>query len=584
MRKFSSKIIIFVLLVISSIGLFAQQNLQYNDLKQTLQPDPKVKIGILPNGLKYYIKENRKPEKRMEVLLAVKAGAVLEDDDQNGLAHFNEHMAFNGTKHFPKNDLVDFLEKIGIKFGADLNAFTNYDETVYMLQLPTDKEELLEKGMLVLDDWSHNVSFDDTEIDKERGVILEEWRLGKGAEDRVDKKHDKKVFYNSRYVERDVIGDTAIINHFEHSVIRRFYKDWYRPDLMAVIAVGDFNKDDIEKRIIAHFSDLTNPQNERTRTEYTIPPHKETLVSIATDKELSFPSVRIYFKHPGRESTSLGSYRQDIIDNIFSTLINNRFAELRRKSNPPFLFAMANEGRFVDHIRAFMLFGGAKGDGINQCTEALLTEAFRVMKHGFTQTELDRAKKDALRNIEKAYDEREKTESRNFAFEFERNFIDGEPMPGLETELEINKQFMPGITLDEVNQLSNKLITKENTVITVSAPDRKGVIPPTEAEVLSMYDNISKKDIPAYEDVVITKPLLSKKPEPGKIVEEKQIKEIGVTEWKLSNGVRVLLKPTDFKNDQILFTSFSPGGTSQVKDEDFVSASAAASIINQSGV
>ncbi|MFA6572114.1 MAG: pitrilysin family protein, partial [Bacteroidota bacterium] len=431
------------LLFIFTSSLQAQQNINYNDPNYKILPESNIKIGTLPNGLKYYIKENKKPEKRAELYIAVDAGAVLEDDDQDGLAHFTEHMCFNGTKNFPKKGIIDFLESIGVKFGADLNAYTNWDQTVYTLsRMPTDDIEKFDKGLDILRDWASNVSFEDAEIDKERGVIVEEWRLGKGAEDRISKKHNKVLFYNSRYDLRDVIGDTAILNHFKYETIRRFYKDWYRPDLMAVIAVGDFNKDEVEKKIIERFSSLQNPATARERTRYKLPPHKETFVSIATDRELSFPNVTVYFKNPDRDASTIGSYRQDIVSRIFTSLLSLRFNELRRKPNPPFLFAAASEGEFVGDTRVLFLFAGAKGDGINTCFENLLTEAFRANKHGFTQTELDRTKKETLRNVEQMYNERDKTESENYAQEYLRNFLKQEPIPGIATELDIYKKFI----------------------------------------------------------------------------------------------------------------------------------------------
>jgi zinc protease len=583
-KKIQSKFFVLISLLIFSLSAYSQLKIDYNNLKTDVPSDPAIKIGKLENGLKYYIKENKKPEKRAELILVVNAGAILEDEDQNGLAHFCEHMAFNGTKNFPKLDLVNFLESIGVRFGADLNAYTNTDETVYMLTLPTDSERLLNKGFQVLEDWSHNVLYEGKDIDDERGVIREEWRLGKGAEDRIEKKQIPYLFKNSKYEKRDVIGDTAIINNAKYDELRRFYHDWYRPDLMAVIVVGDFDKNDIEKKIKEHFSQLKNPENEKERVRFSVPPNKDILVSVASDKELSMPRVSIYFKHEGRDEKTLESYRQSLVDNLFSEMLTDRLTELTRKPNPPFIYAFAYESRFIDEIRSFTMMGMAKSDGIGQSLESLLKEAFRVYQNGFTESELERAKKINMRRMEKSYDERDKTESSRLAFEYVRNFLDKEPIPGIATELDIDKYFFPGISLDEVNTLTHKLIKNENCVITVAAPDKPGVVVPSDAEVLKMFNNISEEKIEAYSDTVSNQPLLAQIPKPGTVVKEKLVKDIGLTELDLSNGVKVILKPTDFKNDEVSFSSYKWGGSSLASDADYLSAISAASIVNQSGV
>ncbi|TAL70394.1 MAG: insulinase family protein [Bacteroidetes bacterium] len=566
------------------LSLDGQVKIDYTNTKAKLPIDPKIKMGKLSNGLIYYIKENKKPEKRAELLLAINAGAILEDDDQDGLAHFCEHMAFNGTKNFPKNDLVSFLESTGVRFGNDLNAYTNTDETVYMLTLPTDNDDILNKGFRVLEDWSHNVTYNDQDIENERGVIREEWRLGKGAEDRIDRIQRPILFKNSKYAVRDVIGDTTIINHAPYDALRRFYHDWYRPNLMAVICVGDFDSKEIEKKIIEHFGKLVNPDNPRKREKFTVPPNKEILVSVAKDAELSMPGIEIYFKHPGREEGTVESSRQDIVENLFSTIISERLSDLTRKPNPPFIYAYARESRFVDDIRSFTFRAGAKSDGIKYALESLLTEAFRVVGNGFNESELERAKANLLRRMERGFAERDKTPSQMYAFEYLRNFLDDESIPGVETELEMYRHYLPEISLKEVNDLVHKLIKNENCVITIAAPDKPGVVVPTEAEALALYKEISNKKIEPYSDVVVDKPLLQNIPKQGTLTQEKLIKEIGVTELTLSNGVKVVLKPTDFQNDEISFQSFRFGGTSLAPDNDYYSANASSSIINQSGL
>ena len=573
-----------LLVIILSFNLLQAQKASVPDLKAQMPADKSIRIGTLSNGLKYYIKVNKKPEKRAEFLLVVKAGSVLEDNDQQGLAHFTEHMAFNGTKHFPKNDLVNFLESTGIKFGADLNAFTSFDQTVYMLQLPTDKKTILYKGLEVLRDWSGNLLFDPAEIEKERGVIMEEWRLGKGAFDRVSKKHNKVIYYHSRYGERLPIGDTAVILHAPRQNFTRFYNNWYRPDLMAVIAVGDFNPDEIEKLINKEFSQLKNPKNEKERTWYTMPANKGTLVSIAADKELPYPMIQIYSKLPHRDRGNYADYRESIKADLFTSMLNNRLQEISRKSTSPFVFAMVNEGSFLGKTRAFTMVAVAKNNKILETEKVLLAEMYRVKQHGFTKTELERAKKESIRSMEQAQTEKDKTESKNYAFEYMRNFMDNESIPGIDKEVELYKLWLPGINIDTVNQLVDFFIKPDNNAIAVSVPKKEGIKIPTKNEVLGILNETSKQKFDPYVDLVSNKPLMSKIPAPGKIISEKKYDDIGATEWTLSNGVKVLLKPTTFKNDEITMYAYSPGGYSIYGEEAFRDASMAASVINSSGI
>ena len=553
-------------------------------LDQILTPDPKILIGKLDNGLTYYIRENKKPEKRAELRIAVKAGSILEDDDQRGLAHFVEHMAFNGTKNFPKHDLIDFLEKSGIRFGAEINAYTDFDETVYMLQVPTDSLDVMTKGFQILKEWGHALTFDDTEIDKERGVLVEEWRLQRGADWRVAMKHVPIEYYKSRYADRITIGKKEILESCPHDAIRSFYRDWYRPDLMAVLAVGDFDQREVEKLIKENFSELHNPVNERTRADYPVPDHTETLVSIVTDPELTRTSVEMLFKRNVHVSRTAGDYRKDIINNLYDGMFNARLRELLQQLNPPFLYAYAYDSRLSGEKQAYNLGAGVKENSILEGLETVVKEAFRVQQHGFTATELERQKEQSLRRIEQYYRERDKTESRPLIDEYLRNFLVDEPIPGIEAELELYKQFLPGITLEEVNNLSKERITIGNRVITVSAPEKESVIVPTEAEIQALIKRISTENFKPYIDRVSSEPLVSHLPEAGKVMEEKKIPSLGVTEWRLSNGARVVLKPTDFKNDEILFSAYSNGGTSLIADTNFLSAAFATNIIGQSGI
>lgn len=579
------KKMMMILTLLVGISFMANaQEIRQKSKSDLLPFDPSVKIGVLDNGLKYYIRENAKPKDRAELRIVVKAGSVQEDDDQVGLAHFIEHMCFNGTKNFPKNDLVNFLETTGMRFGADVNANTGFDRTYYLLTIPLDKPELLDKGFQVLEDWAHGVSFDQVELDKERGVILEEWRLYRGAQERIMKQHFPKLLYNSKFADRMPIGDTAVILNAPRNTFLRYYNEWYRPELMAVIAVGDFKTADIEKIIKDKFSRLKNPAKYRPRIDEPIPPHKETLVSIAKDKELTMPNISIYYKHPGRESSTYGAYRMGIIDNIVNNMFNNRLQELTRKAKPPFLYAMGSSSDFLAGIRAFMLISVSKTDEILKGMEAVVEEAYRMKKFGFTKTELERAKVASMKMIESAHAERDKTESADYAEEYYRNYYENEGMPGIDYELALYKEYVPSITIEEVNAYVATLVTDENKVIALSVPDKEGVKVPTENEVLAAYKKVAESDIAAYEDEATDKPLMAKKPTPGKVVETKDTKKFDIVEMKLSNGAKVIVKKTDFKNDEVLFRAWSKGGTSLVSDNDFYSASMADGIVDEGGI
>lgn len=593
MQKNISQIITFLLLFflfgrLPFTELRAQEANQKKfllELNDKIPIDNSIATGKLANGLTYYIKENHKPEKRAELRLAVKVGSIVEDDDQQGLAHFSEHMAFNGTKNFRKQALIDYLESIGMKFGPEVNAYTSFDQTVYMIQVPTDSLERLQKAFQILEDWAHNVSYENEEIDKERGVIIEEWRLGRGANERMFKKQLPILFKDSKYAERYVIGKKEILESFKYETIKRFFRDWYRPELMAVVAVGDFDKTKIEVLIKEHFSKLTDAQNPRERINFPIPPQKETLYAIASDKEAPMSSVTIYNKFKAEAEINVEDFRTATVATLFGQMLSQRLNELTQKPDAPFAFGGAGKGRFLGDLEVFTLNGYAvKDNKMEQCLDVLLTEYERVKRFGFTQTELDRAKESRLRSTEKWFLEKDKADSREYAEEYLRNFLQDEIIPGREYEYEFHKKYLPTISLEEVNALSSSLMTGADRVITINMPEKEGLKILTEKDLQVVVDAVRKKELTAYEDKVSDKPLVEIEPKPSPVVSEKEIKEINVTEWILANGVKVVLKPTDFKNDEIIFMAISPGGSSLVSDKDYVSASNAGSIIAQSGL
>jgi zinc protease len=554
------------------------------ELSTVLPRDPHVIYGTLPNGLTYYVRQNHKPEKRVEIRLAVKAGSILEDDDQQGLAHMTEHMAFNGTKKWPKNDLINFLESSGVRFGAHLNAYTSFDETVYMLQLPTDKPDVLSKGLDVLSEWAHGLAFDHTEIDKERGVVVEEWRLGRGANERIENKQLPVILNHSHHADRITIGLKPVLDTFKYSTLTRFYHDWYRPDLMAVVVVGDIDPDQMVAEIKKLFAPIENPVNERLRMQYTVPPHSETLVSVETDKELTAPSFDFYVLTPQKEDKTVADYRSDLISDLCDLMFQQRMQEITQKGNPPFAGAYSREGHFVDHTHSYTLSAILKPDSILNGIAAVLREGYRAKNEGFTPGELERAKSSLMTSIENSYNEREKTNSAAFIRELTSNFLVGEPFPGIEYERDIYKKYLSGVSLAEVNERAKTRMENGSVAMSLEAPQSDTIRVPTKEDLLALLDKVKNEHLAAYVDKSSDEPLIAVPPTPGKVVSERKIAALGVTEWTLSNGAKVMLKPTDFKADEIRFEALAPGGTSLASDNDILSSQIATTLISQSGL
>lgn len=577
------KFLPLIALIIATAAVFAAA--PQADLNQQIPVEPTITIGHLSNGVTYYVRANKKPEKRAELRLVVKAGSVLEDDDQQGLAHFIEHMAFNGTQHFPKNDIISFIESLGMRFGADLNAYTSFDETVYMLQVPTDKPETMDKAIQVLEDWAHNVTFDPVEVDKERPVIMEEWRLRRGAGARIQDKLLPIVLKDSRYADRLPIGKTEIIQNAKVDTLKKFYKDWYRPELMAVVAVGDFDKGAVENLIKNHFNAIPASTSPKPRPTFDVPDHKGSIYAIMSDKELTSTSVEVENILPHRQEGTVGVYRQDIVDGLFASMLDERFAEITQKPGAPFLAASVDRSPFIAKTKDEADLGArVKEDGVEKGLEAMLTEVDRVERFGFTQTELDRQKTNLLRAYERMVTEDQNRESNDRADEYIRNFLTGEPLPGAEREQAMHLQFVPEITLAEVNGIAKQWFTDTDRIVTVTAPEKSGVTLPDEAKLAAVIKSAANKDIKAYVDTVSTAALLDPLPSPGKITKTTTLDALGITEWELSNGVKVILKPTKFREDEILFRATRQGGTSLASDDDFIPANTAVQLVSAGGV
>lgn len=547
--------------------------------------DAQVTRGQLPNGLRYYVRANKKPEKRAELRLVVKAGSILEDDDQQGLAHFVEHMAFNGTSHFPKHEMVSFLESLGMRFGADVNASTSFDETVFMLQVPTDTPGTMDRSLLILEDWAHNVSFDPVEIDRERGVVMEEWRLRRGAGARMQERMFPILFKGSRYAERVPIGRTDVLQRFKPERLKQFYADWYRPDLMAVVAVGDFVQTDVEGLVKTHFGSLPKAAAAPRRPAYDVPDHPGTAYAVLTDKELTTTSVQVDYLLPARPYGTVGVYRERIVDRLFASMLSARLSELAQRPDAPFLSAFAGRGRFVGPSKDSASLGAlVKDGGVERGLEAVLTEAERVARFGFTATELDRQKQTLLRARERALAEKDNVQSFSRADEYVRNFLVGETLPSLDDEYALVARFVPEITLGEINRMAKEWYPETNRLVFVTAPEKAGVAVPDEAALAAVLKAVPGRNIAAYVDRVATSVLLESPPDPSPVVKTSAKDALGITEWELANGVKVVLKPTTFRQDEILFRATSPGGTSLASDADYVPATTAPLVVVAGGL
>ena len=554
------------------------------DPEAPLAVDPAITTGRLPNGLRYYIRENAKPENRASFRLVIDAGSLMESESQRGLAHFLEHMAFNGTTNFEKLELVNFLERVGMRFGSHLNAYTSFEETVYMLEIPMDDEEILDTAFRILRDWTSGIRFDPEEIDRERGVVIEEWRSRRGAQGRIMDKQLPVIFHGSRYAERLPIGDLDIIRTAPREEFLDFYRKWYRPDLMAVIAVGEFEKERIERRITETFSDLENPPDGPERREWPVPDHSETLFSIETDPELQGSVVQIAYKRPPAPQGTAGAYRDSIVERLYTGMLNRRLDERLQEADPPYLYAAMVKAPLVRVKDMVLQVAQVKDGAFAEGLRALLLEARRVREHGFTPSELARLKADFLRSMEAAHAEKDKTESGIYAAEYTRNFLQNEPIPGIDRELELHRAFLPGISLEEVDRVASGWITPGNRIILYSAPEREGSDPPDRETILTLMREVDAMDVAPYDDGEVDAPLVSRTPVAGTIVSRKEHPGIGTSEWRLSNGSRILLKPTDFRNDQVLLSASSPGGHSLVSDADFPTASMAANLVAAGGL
>lgn len=546
--------------------------------------NPKIKTGQLANGLKYFILQNKKPENKVELRLAVNAGSVQEDNDQQGLAHFMEHMNFNGLKHFPHNDIVHYLQSVGVKFGADLNAYTSFEETVYMLPIPTTDKDIVDKGFTILADWSHDALLDKEEIDKERGVVLEESRLGKGADDRMMKKYLPSLLSGSVFAKRLPIGKDSILKNFKYEAVKRYHKDWYRPNNEAVIVVGDIDVAEAERLIKEKFSGFKNPVPARPRGGITnVPPRKTSKAMVATDKEASYTSVQIYGNnYKAKSENNSNDYRASIIKNLFNNMLAHRLDELKNSPTPPFVFGSASIGggwaRGWESFSAFAICGTLQ---VKDAVEALVRESMRVKKFGYTPAELERAKADMISEYESMHNEKDKTESGQLVNELVRHFLAKEPVPGIEWEYNFVKASIAGITLQEVNAVGKGIDIDKTFFALVTAKDDP--ILPKDAELLGWVNAAVKAPVKNYEEKKIASSLLGTAPLAGTIVKEEKNEKLNTIAYTLSNGAFVTIKPTEFKNDEVVMNSYRSGGSSLYEGADYQSATYSNNVVEEMG-
>jgi zinc protease len=560
---------------------------QSYNLKEMPPVDPKVRSGVLDNGMHYYIRVNKLPEKRAEFYIAHNVGAIQEDDNQNGLAHFTEHMAFNGTANFPHKTMLDYLATIGVKFGTNVNAATGLEQTVYNLSnVPLIRDGVTDTALLILHDWSNYISFDPGEIEAERGVIMEEWRMYGSAEERMDNELAPVLYKGSKYAKRNVIGDTSVIRHFTRDTILDFYKKWYRPDLQAIVIVGDFDEAMMEAKVKKLFNSIPAVQNPVPKVIYPIPGNTDPLIGTATDKEATSSTVNVIFKHDpvSDKDKNLGFMRLQLIRNLINNMFGQRMNELSRKDNPPFITAYSSYGSYTHAEDAFRGSAQAADNKVLTALTALLTEMERMKEFGFTTSEFERAKADLVRNYESRYLDRNKRRNRELVYPIVSNFLVNNPNPGIEFEYSFAKAEIPGITVEEVNRMARGYVTDNNEIITVTGPDKEGITLPTNEEITRVLGKCRNLKLIPYVDLLSGKKLIEKEPVPGTLEKTEMNREMGTVEWTLSNGIKVVFKPTDFKEDELLIRGYSQGGWSQLKNDEVHTATMCGDAVSQMGV
>jgi zinc protease len=566
-----------------------------SDLTEKVPLDKKVRYGKLDNGFTYYVRNNKKPENMIQFRLVSNAGSIMERDDQQGLAHFCEHMAFNGIKGYPHNTMIQKLQEHGVEFGRDINAYTSFDQTVYYVNMPADDPEMVKMGIEILDGWAGNILFDQKEIESERGVIHEEWRGGVGHGDRLRKKTWPIMLKGSLYADRLPIGKEEVIMNFERQSIVDFFNDWYRPDLQAIVIVGDMDNYEyagkkgaqaMEQKVIDIFSSHKFQGTQKLpRLSYEIPGNVEPLICIAQDKEATSTSLQLYWKHQKTPNGTVGAYRQMIVRNLIGMMINERFSDICQKPTAPMMYAGAGYSGFLGReIDVFAVSAAPKEGRIEETSELLLKVMKQIDEHGFLQAELDRQKEDLLSTYTKLAKEENKTQSNSLADEYTNHYLENEPCPGIRQEWKYAKEFMPEITLEECNAMVKTWITDENMIYYLTAPEKDGFKVPTEKEALNIIKNSKNIATEPWVDTYKDEPLFSENVPASDYTVTKYNSALGYYEYTLPNGIRFIVKQTDYKADEIQIGSFGLGGTSLYEDKDAYEAQNAAGFIDAGGI
>lgn len=565
-------------------GYIPSENaLRASNWLQVLPSDPEIVSGTLANGFKYFIKVNNKPENRVAFRLFVHAGSILEDEDQQGLAHFTEHMAFNGTKNFSRTELRDYLNSIGMGFAGGLNAYTSFDETVYQLSSPTDDPEKLRKAFLILSDWAHQLSFNDAELESERGIIIEEWRGGQGADERLSNQTRKVLFAGSRYAERLPIGTYEVLSTFKPDAIKRFYKDWYRPDLQELVVVGDVDPAQMEAFILQHFGQIPKQTNPRERLQYSVPDHIEPRAVVATDKEASEITLSLSWKHDPISAKTVQDYYRQICADLYLNMLRNRLDEIAQQADPPFSYAYSYTYNMTRSRSIHSLAAVVPEAKMHAALAVLMAEAERVKQHGFSIGELERAKQRILRNAERRVTEKNDQLSDRLIWQYVMQIRNNSPMLSPDQEFQLMSQIFPKITVEEVNAAAIALLTDENLVISLTGPEKKDLLYPSAEELLNIAQISKTAPLSAYQDDILDEPILNPLPKPGKIKKEKNFPKTGIKLWTLSNGIKVYAKQTELKKDEVLLSAFSAGGFSLLAAEDIPAATNLSGILQSSG-
>jgi zinc protease len=545
--------------------------------------DRTIRTAALRNGVSYFIRENRRPAKRVSLRLAVKAGSIEETDAQQGLAHLIEHMAFKGSAHFKPGEVLSYFESVGARLGPHVNASTNFDETIYMLDVPSDRADVIEKGLLALADFGAGLTLDENELDKERGVVVEEWRRGLGASSRVRDKQLPILLYRSRYAERLPIGKPDIVRSASADQLRSFYDTWYRPERMGVIVVGDVNAQQIEQTLTSIFAPLQARGRAASEPDRHLPLNRELLVNVVTDPEVTQSVVQIVRKRPKEDELKVAGYRRQLVERLVQQMFNERFGEIARKPDAKFLGAFVSDQTLTAGASMLAVGAGVRGGEIEGGLRALAVETSRVRQFGFAASELERAKKATVAVYEREYAERDKSESGTLAAELLRHFLVDEPVPGIEYEYRLALHVLSEVSMTDVNATARALLADDSRVVLAVSPDKAGVPVPSDTDLRSALIDAERTAVTAWNDTTISRALVDPKPEAGKIESRREIDSLGVTILRFANGIEAWLKPTDFKNDQVLFSLEAPGGLSLASPADYGQASLASSFVVASG-